>query len=547
MRPDTDRQSIALAAAVGIATAVGSFEPIRNYDYFWHLATGRWILEHRALPARDPFTLASHDGGWINLEWLFQITLYPLFELLGHDGLTILLAVLAGLGTAALFLYARTRTTAGPALLLSVIAWLGAAHRIDLRPETAAIPLFVLFIVLLLRSPRIGSVFLLAAMTTLWFAVHPSALLAPVLASLVLIGSIFDSEENERERKIRFGQVVASGVALLLNPWFFEGVLAPVRLATLLQRERLVNLEWLPSSPSVFPELYAVIAGSLLLLALRRLGKRGWSRALLFAFLGFLAVRYVRNHAFFYSALPVLLAPSIGTLHARWDRLLMVGAAFVLVSGLLQQDLGVGIDRSRFPERVIARLDASGLEGNVYTPDQLGGYLVWSFYPERRVLVDGRNELYIEFFRRFAEARENSRSWFRLLDDYDLDLAVEEYRNADVEMVDSVTGERRYVPPSTVYFPVERWALIGFDEAAMLFARRESFPVDVVRELELISVVPDAARAEDAARGEVDQALRDLVRLKSSTGTFPRLERLTAWLVLSRSNDRSVDQSGTVE
>ena len=25
--------------------------PIRSYDYFWHLATGRWIVEHHALPA----------------------------------------------------------------------------------------------------------------------------------------------------------------------------------------------------------------------------------------------------------------------------------------------------------------------------------------------------------------------------------------------------------------------------------------------------------------------------------------------------------------
>ncbi|HEX7808455.1 MAG TPA: hypothetical protein VF608_07020, partial [Thermoanaerobaculia bacterium] len=50
--------SIVLLAAAAIG-------PIRNYDLFWHLATGRWIAEHHALPSIDPFAVASDRIAWI--------------------------------------------------------------------------------------------------------------------------------------------------------------------------------------------------------------------------------------------------------------------------------------------------------------------------------------------------------------------------------------------------------------------------------------------------------------------------------------------------
>ena len=56
----------------------------------------------------------------------------------------------------------------------------------------------------------------------------------------------------------------------------------------------------------------------------------------------------------------------------------------------------------------MARLRASGLHGRIYNPDQFGGYLIWSFYPERRVLTDGRNELHRTYIAEFAGAPNRS-------------------------------------------------------------------------------------------------------------------------------------------
>src|ERR1700757_851818 len=70
-----------LAFALLVVLVPAALLPIASYDFFWHLATGRWITEHHALPLTDPFATASDRaplGLWVNGEWLFQVALYAL-------------------------------------------------------------------------------------------------------------------------------------------------------------------------------------------------------------------------------------------------------------------------------------------------------------------------------------------------------------------------------------------------------------------------------------------------------------------------------------
>src|SRR5688500_6353684 len=82
-----------------VALAAASISPIWSNDYFWHLAAGRWIVEHRSLPETDALAVASDRGRWVNGEWLFQVGVYALYRAAGHDGVTLTRAV----GVAAVF------------------------------------------------------------------------------------------------------------------------------------------------------------------------------------------------------------------------------------------------------------------------------------------------------------------------------------------------------------------------------------------------------------------------------------------------------------
>src|SRR5690349_6130274 len=78
--------------ALFVALALAALGPVRNYDFFWHLATGRWIVEHRALPLADPFSIASDRHPWIHGEWLFEVIAYASHAMVGLSGMSIVVA-----------------------------------------------------------------------------------------------------------------------------------------------------------------------------------------------------------------------------------------------------------------------------------------------------------------------------------------------------------------------------------------------------------------------------------------------------------------------
>ena len=84
-----------------------------------------------------------------------------------------------------------------------------------------------------------------------------------------------------------------------------------------------------------------------------------------------------------------------------------------------------------------------------------------------------------------------------------------------IEVTDSVTGSKSFLPASLVYFPRDQWALIGWDDVAMVFARRNEFPTDVIDSIEW-HLVPDARTARWVFSGgrpvgwEIERARREI-------------------------------------
>lgn len=464
--------------------ALAAVTPIRNYDLFWHLATGRWIVEHRALPLSDPFALASERHEWINGEWLFQVGAFALERIAGISGLSWLRGLFAALLFTLAFLRSRREGEEPVALLLTAIAFAGIAPTLDFRPASIA----ALFVLLAISTRSLAGFTLL---TAIWMNVHPSALLAPLIA---LVREAGEAPGGERLRlSARWPRfVLASAAALLVTPHGLAGVVAPLRLMSWVGSGAFVNAEWLPSPPARFPLLYICIAAGALAFAFARDRAAGAWRIVLFAGLAWLAARHVRNQPLFFAAFPLLCTWAIP--RERISRPLAIAASVAAVALIgITADHRRGVAPERFPTVAVARLQASGLKGNVYNPDQFGGLLIWSFYPERRVLTDGRNELYRRFIPEYARARGDERAWRALLAKYRVDLAVDEYRDP-LPVIDAGSGKTTLMPASLAYWPRQEWALIAWDEAGMVFARREAWPRETLEGWEIGGVIPDARR-----------------------------------------------------
>jgi hypothetical protein len=501
------------AAAFFVLAAIAAVAPIRSYDYFWHLTTGRWIVEHHSVPQFDPLAIASAHVPWINGEWLYEIVLYALHGIGGDAGISIISAMLA----ATIFVLGILITSqdAGVALLIAGVAFAGASDRLGVRPAAAAALLIVIAIGLLGSRLRLVPLTIAYALLTIvWINIHPSALLAPVLA-LICILQTRSADEPSALRATALRALIlaaASAIALLINPYGWNAILAPLRLTSEIHSGTFVNAEWLPSTFDFFPLLYVTIgAVALLFLGTKEKRANAW-RFVIFALLAALAVRYVRNQGLYFAALPLLI-PLIGNFSRRVSNAI-AACALIPLAWAFQHDIHrPGIDEERFPMRAVAAVKSYKLSGNIYNVDQFGGLIEWTFYPERRALTDGRNELFRDFIEADAVAHYDSRAWHAMIAKYGLVLAVDEYQNEKVEVLDVASGERRALPESLVRYRRRDWALIAFDDAAMVFARRDAFPASRLDAIEYRFIVPDdpgigyaTAQFRDAARKEIARA-----------------------------------------
>jgi hypothetical protein len=472
---ESRRTTAASALLLAAALVPAALLPIRSYDFFWHLATGRWIVEHHALPRFDPFAIASDRVPWINGEWLFEIALASIGSI---TAIAWVHAAAVALLFALVYFIASREAGRAMSLLLTALAFAGGVAMLDARPSTAAAGLLAIGVALLDSNDRRAGI-AYVVVSAIWINIHPSALLAPLLA---LLG---------RRRWVPF----ASAAALLVNPFGWRGITAPLALVRFAQSGAFVNSEWLPSPATVFPLLYLCVVLGVAAFAMDRRHLRHFA---VFALLAYLAIAHVRNQGLFFAAFPLLVAPMVSSLAVSVPkRTIAAGAiaasALLIAAVWLRFPHAAEIAAHRFPERAVDRLMQARLAGNIYNPDQLGGYLIWRTYPERRVLTDGRNELYHAFVPEYARARGDSRAWHALLAKYRIDLAVDEYRPL-LDTVNPKSGEHTRVPASLAYWPRKEWALIAYDEVAMVFARRAAFPPDRIASLELKGVVPDALR-----------------------------------------------------
>ena len=76
--PPTDRGPFLLSLLIAVLlvpAALGSSQTIFNDgDVSWHIATGQWILDHRAIPGTDPFSFTWAGKPWVPIEWGAEVS-----------------------------------------------------------------------------------------------------------------------------------------------------------------------------------------------------------------------------------------------------------------------------------------------------------------------------------------------------------------------------------------------------------------------------------------------------------------------------------------
>jgi hypothetical protein len=82
-------------------------------DQFWHIATGRYVVEHRTVPTTDVFSwwAAPKHNKWVAQSWLFGVLAYVVYNAVGFKGLYLFAALLDGLLVLLVYALSRARGT----------------------------------------------------------------------------------------------------------------------------------------------------------------------------------------------------------------------------------------------------------------------------------------------------------------------------------------------------------------------------------------------------------------------------------------------------
>jgi hypothetical protein len=253
---------IALAwTAVALYVFSLAFFPLRtSHDEWWHLKTGKWIVEHGMhLPEKDVFTYTATDYKWDNHEWLTEVAMYGLWRW-GEDhdvgGWRLVVVVKALLLVAAYLLLGRfaAQRAGGGAVGLAVgvfVAVLAAdVGRRMFWPRPPVVSnlflVFYLYVLWLHRSGRLRTPWLLVLpfLMPLWANLHGGFLLGGMAVGAYAGGEAMEwaggralarrSAEAMRPQWTRAwtyaGLGVLCGLASLCNPFGYRVYLLSSRV-----------------------------------------------------------------------------------------------------------------------------------------------------------------------------------------------------------------------------------------------------------------------------------------------------------------------------
>jgi hypothetical protein len=413
------------------ATGQGGWSGLlADADAGWHIRTGELILERGRVPATDPFSFSKPDAPWFAWEWASDVGMALLHRAGGLKALVMVAAVLIAL-TAALLLRFLIWRGANPlaALLVTLVACGASTMHYLARPHLISLLLLVAALWLIERDRRQPdrAVWCLVPMTALWTNLHGGFMALIACLVMLVVGTAVETLLAKSSAAPDWGPAkrytlltVLCGLATLLNPY---GGKLHAHIGQYLQSSWIRNLVQEFQAPGFRRENELYFEGLLLLgvalvavlVARRRVVEPLW--ILFWAHQALGATRHIPLFA-------IVVAPVAASEISSWWRTLVrpqPRRSLAGILGALSEDMAPAFRYSSlwvpalvlaaifvnpltqwpwdfpsqmFPVKLIEGHEQMVAGARVLTSDQWGDYLIYRFYPQQRVFIDGRSDFY---------------------------------------------------------------------------------------------------------------------------------------------------------
>ena len=180
-----------LVFAAGLADAGAMIDG----DSYWHVAVGRWIVDHGAVPMRDVWSHSVPGIPWTAHEWLSELLMFWTWRLGGWYGVQILASAAYALTAACVLRFMLARISAPLALASSLLCLEMMRSHFVIRPHVLVWPLTALWICALVSASeaRRHPPLWLLPLLILWANMHASFTLGIGVAAALALDAVLAS------------------------------------------------------------------------------------------------------------------------------------------------------------------------------------------------------------------------------------------------------------------------------------------------------------------------------------------------------------------
>jgi hypothetical protein len=456
-----------IVALLSLTVLSRSTRLLGDADTYWHLAAGRWIIEHGRVPTTDPFSHSMAGAPWTAHEWFAEVVMALVHQAGGWPALVLFTVLCWAVALALLTRFLLARLEPIHALLFTGLAVAMSVIHLLARPHAFAMPLLVLWTTTLVSSSErsVSPPWWLVGVMILWANLHGSFTLGLALAAAIGFDAVIAASAGSRIALARrwFIFVTLCTAASMLTPAGWHGLFFTLHVMRMDLALSIIG-EWQP------PNFRAGNPLEIWLLLILGLGLAGrlrlpWLRLVVLLGLTHLALKHVRNVSVLGLVSPILLAkpfahswyaaPRRGTDAAWLDdffRLLarpplrrgwlVFTAIIVMVAAIIIPNGNIEPPHERAPSAALAAARKAGVtQTHVFNAYSFGGYLIHEGVP---VHVDGRADMYgDEFLKRMLEATQSGAALSQYLDQHRIGWTLLEPDSAAVVLLDSRPGWQR--------------------------------------------------------------------------------------------------------
>jgi len=480
---------------------------LRDATIGWHIRNGQQMLLTHAITRTDPFSSTMGGHVWYAWEWLYDLLIAIIYQVLGLNGVVFYsAAIIAATFVLALHVCLKEKSNLPLTLLLLILSLGASAVHFLARPHVVSWLFTVIWFEVLdsteQRSAEGNKLFWLPILMILWVNLHGGFLMGFLLLAVYLLSALANyylgrEPKSDSRGRLR-GLIVCSGAsfaASFVNPYGYH---LHVHVWQYLSNRFLMDRisEFLsPDFHGAAQQCFAVlliVAIAVLASASRRPSISRLLVVALAAYSGLYATRSLPTSALLITLViaPVLsqtiseaaenvsLASWLRTLISRLDSfgarmgrlevqlrghlwlvlVFMVGLLACLNRGRIgsEQVINAYFDDKRFPVEAAGVIAKSEIHEPVFSLDYWGGYLIYRLYPQTKVVVDDRHDLYgAEFIKDYLKIVLVQADWNKVLDEKHVNWVL-------VPSESSLANILKLTP---------EWSVIHEDSTATLFHR----------------------------------------------------------------------------